>query len=671
MASTSLQSRPYRSHRVPACNRCRSRKIRCHIDIPGEPCLACRTASQPQEGRLKCQYVESSTKSSPNEEHGRTASKRRRLSGDEDDEIPTRPLSAPILHRSSTHPSASIILAPHIAEDVDILQRHISKHPTTAAEGSASASQPYQTLFHNVQDPIVYLTVPRFRTGLVPELGAGKEQLEIIKQLMGPFRREILDLYLDFVHSNFPILDDETCALLKRGRSETLPNNLQCVVYAMGLAHWPLSETLKMHPRPDSHYIWNKAISSVLEDFLSPSMATVSSAVLDQIGRPSVSIVGNITLCGRTVSLAQTFGLHRDPSKWNITSNEKSIRIRCWWGVLITDYWSSIAYGVLPHTSKRFYDVPKPSLDLLLPPKATTLQKYATTCFVHLCGLTELLGEILPLVYEIAPDRVALSAEVERLKTRLNELERELPEWLPLPKKPGTSNLWFCFLSMRLLLSRVTLRVAILEGDSGLEKRRLDELRAASSAVLEFVLWLRQSQFLDFWLPYATHLLVHAVTVSLRCSVEIDNVEVRNASVSQLQRVMEHIRHARDSYDWDVRTPLTTLPSFPPNSYTPLTPPPPPLQIASYTLERCSDSVTKVASLSLASRRSQTPSHHPTEDVPTTLHPNGSADPHPNTADALDDDTAFLLSDLLDPNAFDFSWEALWDTPSGMVNFAI
>jgi hypothetical protein len=35
------------------------------------------------------------------------------------------------------------------------------------------------------------------------------------------------------------------------------------------------------------------------------------------------------------------------------------------------------------------------------------------------------------------------------------------------------------------------------------------------------------------------------------------------------------------------------------------------------------------------------------------------------------DDPAFLLSDLLDPNAFDFSWEALWDTPSGMTNFAI
>ena len=35
------------------------------------------------------------------------------------------------------------------------------------------------------------------------------------------------------------------------------------------------------------------------------------------------------------------------------------------------------------------------------------------------------------------------------------------------------------------------------------------------------------------------------------------------------------------------------------------------------------------------------------------------------------EDANLLLSDLLDPNAFDFSWEALWDTPSGMTNFAL
>jgi len=317
MASTAgapIQSRPYRSHRVPACIRCRSRKIRCYIDIPGEPCLSCR------ERRLKCQYVHRSTDASPEETSSgaRSPSKRRRLSkpgdGLEDDDRPDRPHSAPILHKPSSHPSASIILAPHIAEDVDILQRHMSQHHSVGAHGPDQ----YQLLSHDADNPVVYLTVPRFRTGLAPELGAGKQELDIIRQLMGPFKREIIDLFFTYVHSAFPVLDNETCSLLRKGEFEKISKNIQCVVYAIGTPHWHLSDTLKMHPKPDCHYVWNKAITALLEDFLSPSLATVCSAVLDQIGRPSVSIVGNITLCGRTVSLAQTFGLHRDPTKWNV-----------------------------------------------------------------------------------------------------------------------------------------------------------------------------------------------------------------------------------------------------------------------------------------------------------------------------------------------------------------
>jgi hypothetical protein len=282
-------------------------------------------------------------------------------------------------------------------------------------------------------------------------------------------------------------------------------------------------------------------------------MATVNAAVLDQTGRPSVSIMGNLTLCGRTISLAQTFGLHRNPTKWNITDAEKQNRISSFWGVLITDYWSSMAYGVLPHIGKRFYDVPLPTVESLMPVRATPAQRCATISFVHLCALTELLGDVLPLVYEINPNRATLGDTVAALKSQLKKLEDQLPDWLPLPNKPGTSNLWFCFLSVRLLLSRVNLRAAILASEPELEKTRLDELRQASTAILDYICFLGQSQFQDFWLPYATHLLVHAVTVSLRCAVETQDVEQRMASVLTLERFITHIQHARDNYDWDVR----------------------------------------------------------------------------------------------------------------------
>ncbi|KAF2703162.1 C6 transcription factor-like protein [Pleomassaria siparia CBS 279.74] len=622
--STPIQNRPYRSHRVPACTRCRSRKIRCHIDIPGEPCLSCR------ERRLKCQYIDATT---PTDENGEPKLPKRRRptsNGDGHSEASSLPRSTPVLHKPSTNPSASIMLAPHVAEDVDIIGRHIKQHKPAGGE----IDDPYQTLSHDARNPIVYLTVPRYRTGLRPEIGAGKEQLEILEQILGPFKQAVIDLFFNHAHHHFPVLDDETCSTLRNGPTDNMPKNVVCVVYAIGSPHWTRSDTLKMHAKPDAHYVWNKAISAVLEDFLSPSMATIAAAVLDQVGRPSVSIVGNMTLCGRTVSLAQTFGLHRDPSKWDITHDEKMVRIRLWWGVLITDHWASIAYGAPPHIAKGFYDVPKPTLESLLSAKATMAQKYASTCFLHLCALTELLGDILPLVYHIGPNPEELSAAVQRLKTVLNDLESQLPEWLPLPDRTGSSNLWFCFLSMRLLLSRVALRAAVLVGDAALESVRLAELSASSSAVLELILYLGESQFRDFWFPYATHLLVHAVTVSLRCTVEAKDKDERNTSISRLQRFISHIQYAYDHYDWD---------------------------IALYCLERCAGSVARIAAL--AAQDSQ-----PQPDAELS-DPSVSGDIS-NTSAAFED-SSFLISDILDPNTFDLSWEALWDTPSAMTNFAL
>ncbi|CAI6335050.1 unnamed protein product [Periconia digitata] len=732
MASTAPQSRPYRSHRVPACIRCRSRKIRCQIDIPGEPCNACRTATQPGQERLQCQYIESSSSSKPESPNSRPTTKRRRISNynnvnDSEANTPVRPSSAPLLHKPSSHPSASIILAPHVAEDVDIVQRHISRDASASIPGttsmgnsgtgsatattSAPATQPYSTVFRDVSNPIVYLTVPRFRTGLAPELGAGREQFEVISQIVGPFKREVVNLYMSHVHFSFPILDEETCArLLQKDGNQAVPNSVLCCVYAAGLTQWNLSSTLRMHPKPNLHFVFTKAISAVLEDFLSPSMGTVAAALLDQIGRPSVSIVGNLTLCGRTVALAQAFGLHRDPSKWNITSPEKVARIRTWWGVLITDHWSSLAHGVPPQISKRFYDVPRPTIATLLPSTfpdgrigPTDTQKHATANFVHLCALTELLGEVLPLVYQVQPlvsdlDSVSHPAvpdqAIQDSKTRLSILEHQIPPWRSQVSSPGLSNLWFCFLSTRLLLSRVTLRAAVVRGDVTRKLAGLRELHSAAKGVLEFILRLGQIEFRDFWFPYATHLLVQAVTVSLRCTLETESSEARQVSVSMLQRVLDHIRYARDTYDWD---------------------------IADYCLERCTDSVSKVAAIFQSSHstasatassqsqqshqlshdhlhHSQLPPHlnqhrsniantSSSSTIPPTNHSRtypsspvdlqptvtASADPlafaDPNAADPLP------LSDLLDASGnslfdFDFdmsmSWEALWDAPSGV-----
>lgn len=78
------------------------------------------------------------------------------------------------------------MLAPHLAEDVDIFNRHISQHRNSGNGIADEESEPskYQTLRHDLNDPIVYLSVPRFRNGLPPNNGCGREQLEIVEQIM-------------------------------------------------------------------------------------------------------------------------------------------------------------------------------------------------------------------------------------------------------------------------------------------------------------------------------------------------------------------------------------------------------------------------------------------------------------------------------------------------------
>lgn len=80
-------------------------------------------------------------------------------------------------------------------------------------------------------------------------------------------------------------------------------------------------------------------MAALQEEFLSPSLDTLYAALLDLNGRPVTSITDNVLTSGKTVALAHSLGLNRDPSSWNISKDEKHARIRLWWGVLIHDRW--------------------------------------------------------------------------------------------------------------------------------------------------------------------------------------------------------------------------------------------------------------------------------------------------------------------------------------------
>jgi hypothetical protein len=112
-----------------------------------------------------------------------------------------------------------------------------------------------------------------------------------------------------------------------------------CDIYAVAIPYWASSEQLRSYLRPDVQFVWNQAVLALRDDFMAPSLTTLHAALLDMLGRPIYHVTGNIINAGRTVSLAHSQGLHRDPTTWRSSDAEKSLRIRLWWGVVIHDHW--------------------------------------------------------------------------------------------------------------------------------------------------------------------------------------------------------------------------------------------------------------------------------------------------------------------------------------------
>jgi hypothetical protein len=89
----------------------------------------------------------------------------------------------------------------------------------------------------------------------------------------------------------------------------------------------------------------------------------------------------------------------------------------------------------------------------------------AMSSFIYLCSLTNILGEILPLVYSLKREDDNFWKTIRKLECSLDDWEDKLPKHLALESVSlpgcgdGSCSLWFCYLSVRLLLHRLPLKV--------------------------------------------------------------------------------------------------------------------------------------------------------------------------------------------------------------------
>jgi hypothetical protein len=200
-------TRPYRSHKFPACTACRQRKIRCHFDQVALICTLCRekgwqciTASPapsaqkrdrasttgPTERPVKrtVQSIGSASAGSP-----QIPTQRPSRQGST---IGTPAEASAEIAQPLNHPSteSTVIVGPVFQEDIQILGPYLSK----GDEARQSSRERQTNTAGPSRNPLLYLSVPRRRRGLQPAKDPGSNQKLVLQHLVGPFADELVDL---------------------------------------------------------------------------------------------------------------------------------------------------------------------------------------------------------------------------------------------------------------------------------------------------------------------------------------------------------------------------------------------------------------------------------------------------------------------------------------------
>lgn len=200
-------TRPYRSHKFPACTACRQRKIRCHFDQVALICTLCRekgwqciTASPAPSAQKR----DRTSTAGPSERPAkRTVQSIGSASAGSPQVPPRRPsrqgstIGTPAeasaeIAQPLDHPSteSTVIVGPVFQEDIQILGPYLSK-----GDGARQSSKERQTTTAGPsRNPLLYLSVPRRRRGLQPAKDPGSTQKLVLQHLVGPFADELVDL---------------------------------------------------------------------------------------------------------------------------------------------------------------------------------------------------------------------------------------------------------------------------------------------------------------------------------------------------------------------------------------------------------------------------------------------------------------------------------------------
>ncbi|KAK6077427.1 fungal specific transcription factor domain-containing protein [Seiridium cupressi] len=455
------------------------------------------------------------------------------------------------------------IIGPTLARDAQMIEQFLS--PREGIAESHVRPNPYSVYSDNPSNPVVYMKVPKQRTAASSGNGTpGFKQCEIMNRILEPLGPSLVELYFNVIHSPFPILDE--MAVMKAYHQGALPHTLVCEIYAVSLVFWELSDKIisSYRPLPDVRYLWNLTVSALHVDFLSPSLSTVLACILDLLGRPITSITYNAVNVGSAVALAQSLGLNRDSSDWNLDRRQKSLRVRTWWGLLIHDYWASLCHGTPSHIHRDQWDVAMPEISTILDdapfgdPSVAKARQMGAQSFVALCKLTKILGEVLPIIYSLRREALEHTLKtLRRIETYIDDWQDSLPSWLNPDdvlfgrNQPGALNLRLSFLAVKMCIRRVALQATRVLNDEESRYRQVQCIKAGST-LIDFVVSLSVDETKAFWLPYTAYHFVSAATLMMRCALEAETDAGANDCVKSARKLIDYLRKMKTDTNWDL-----------------------------------------------------------------------------------------------------------------------
>ncbi|RVX69745.1 hypothetical protein B0A52_06390 [Exophiala mesophila] len=378
-----------------------------------------------------------------------------------------------------------------------------------------------------------------------------------------PFLDKLLANYFDKLAPCYP-LTDEDYILMRIKNHNTPPKIFLLLLVSHALFYWDTSPALRTYTRPDQDVVWQISAMSNAMNVHGGDLATIGAICLGVAGRPYQSVIHNAGNVARAVAVGHMIGLNHDCMGWKTASDiEKSMRWKIWWAVLIQDRWFNFAQGVPNYITKSQCDVPLPTMSLLITQARSGSLDHirASEVYIQLCRLTEILGDILPLIYQVraGADEEMIASQISRSEMELDQWVEMQPSWLQIDDLcdrssiPGLRNLQLSYLSVRMLLQRVAWHETTrYQRESEPVSSLLSRCQMAADDIVRFVMSLDKNDLMGFWLPYNAQHFTSAVTLLLRCALQTSDSHTQVHCMTSARTLVDCLQKYHDEDKWDL-----------------------------------------------------------------------------------------------------------------------